>query len=180
MTKFNILILFFTVFLISCTDNDDIYTSGSDDTYKEDERSYSENGCSYILAENTKIFSDYQLEHLLKLDDENSLVFDSESDIEKLPQIGDIYVYTQRTKHLPNGFIGKISDIENNGNYTIHTEYISLEEVFSSISYNQEFDLTEFEGIYDEEGNEIEYSIVPFTLDTTQVDMKLKLRLVHP
>lgn len=171
MTKFNILILFFTVFLISCTDNDDIYTSGSDDTYKEDERSYSENGCSYILAENTKIFSDYQLEHLLKLDDENSLVFDSESDIEKLPQIGDIYVYTQRTKHLPNGFIGKISDIENNGNYTIHTEYISLEEVFSSISYNQEFDLTEFEGIYDEEGNEIEYSIVPFTLDTTQVDI---------
>lgn len=129
------------------------------DTYQSNFRTYKDPTVTYTLTDETKILSNYMLDHIVEITDDNSLVFDSSSDPDLLPNVGELFVYTLKNRILPDGYIGRIKSVrQESGQYIVEMDDVTLDAVFKDLDYNNNFDLTNFTGIYDEEGNEISYT----------------------
>ena len=129
------------------------------DTYQSNFRTYKDPTVTYTLTDETKILSNYMLDHIVEITDDHSLVFDSSSDPDLLPNVGELFVYTLKNRILPDGYIGRIKSVrQESGQYIVEMDDVTLDVVFKDLDYNNDFDMTNFTGIYDGEGNEIPYT----------------------
>lgn len=130
---------------------------------KSDENIPSEpvNNKYYAAAGNVSVLSEDATQYLEgSLDDGSALVFNANTPDEALPKVGQIIVIPI-SENTPYGFLGKVTKVEKGETIKVLTEDVSLEEAFESLSIDTEFDLSEsFEGVFDEDGNPIEYEFV--------------------
>ena len=124
------------------------------DTYQANSRRYKDPSVTYVLNPNTKILSDYHLDHISEITYDNVLIFDSNTDRAYLPEVGDVYVYTQKNRVLRDGYIGRIKSVYKSGwNYRVVVEDVTISEVFKEFDYAYKYDLSKATGLYDEMGN---------------------------
>jgi len=83
---------------------------------------------------------------------------------DETPIVGDI-ICSGITENAPYGFFYKVKKVTaSGGNTVIETEMASLEEAVKNAVIDQTFNLIDYiEGVFDEEGNPVEYEILPAT-----------------
>ncbi len=92
---------------------------------------------------------------------------------EVLPNIGT-NILVPVSEHTPYGFLGKVTSIaEEGGAIKVQTETVALNEAFPNLSIDTTFNILEnIEGIYDEEGNSVEYYLEEDGEVDTRADME--------
>ena len=95
--KENILILFFLLFICSCSKEDtgDIEESDSVET---------------VFSENTVVLNERQVDAIIGIDGD-ILSFENTIDKKDMPSIGQILFTAEKSEHLPYGFLGRITQI---------------------------------------------------------------------
>lgn len=79
--------------------------------------------------------------------DKNTIIYASNTPMDKLPKEGDIILYSEITEKFPAGFLGKVTSVEETGEgYAVHTEPAALDEAFDQLYINKTFDLIPQEG----------------------------------
>lgn len=159
ITSRHILIIFITLLSItSCYEN---IIEGSIDRPHVNEQYYDSNDNICILKEEmTQYIDDMVISDSL-------LIFNANIPEEALPKVGT-NIFIPVSDKTPYGFLAKVSSIERGSKVYIQTTTLPLEEVFDYLSIDNTVEITnEFEGVYDDDGNPIEYEII----DTTNIDL---------
>lgn len=126
--KENILILFFLLFICSCSKEDtgDIEESDSVET---------------VFSENTVVLNERQINAIVTVDGA-VLSFENTIEGKDLPSIGQILFTSGKSKHLPYGFLGRVTQItEEAGRYRVETEPVPLDAVFDRLVIKESVDL---------------------------------------
>ena len=163
--------LFLFGVLFSCKDEP---WSESDNLSNETENNYeregSFDGMTYKLASRTQFFSEYQLAQLEEVRD-SVLLFDSNSELGRLPGIGDVYICLERTQQFPNGFLGQVTSVEKySSQIEIVTKSVPLPTAFNELTYQRSFGIDDIEGAYDENGNPIAFTTEDVIVDSLTED----------
>lgn len=96
------------------------------------------------------------------------ITFSKEIPREILPEVGTVF-YIPASEKVPYGFLGKVSSIEVEDVVKIHTESAPLDELFRTLSVDTTITvIKELEGIYDVDGNPLDYEIV----DTADMNLE--------
>ncbi len=110
-------------------------------------------------------------------EDNSSIIFDGSTPEEALPKEGS-KIYIPASEQLPYGFLGKVSHIERGSQIVVHTETVALDEVFDYLAIDTTFQvINEFEGVFDEEGNPIDFEFVNIEdvdLNDTEIEPSTK------
>ncbi len=94
------------------------------------------------------------------------IVFSSNTPEEALPQIG-AKLYVPVSSKTPYGMLVKVLSIDKGATVKVQTEALPLEEAFEYLSVDTTLSvITELEGVFDKDGNPIEYEIV----DTAEIN----------
>ncbi len=100
------------------------------------------------------------------VESDSLVIFNSNTPEEALPKIGD-KIFIPVSEKVPYGFLGKVSSIKKGTTIEIFTENLPLDEVFEYLSVDETTSSeVQFDGIYDINGEPIEFEIV----DTTEID----------
>lgn len=121
-------IFFFVLFICSCSKEEtgDIEESDSVET---------------VFSENTVVLNERQINAIVTVDGA-VLSFENTIEGKDLPSIGQILFTSEKSKHLPYGFLGRVTQItEEAGRYKVETEPVSLDAVFERLVINESVDL---------------------------------------
>lgn len=134
--------------LFACKSEEDIPTGSVDNKY-------------YTAAGSVSVLSEEAVQYLECLtEDGTTVVLKANTPDEALPKVGQIIVIPMSEK-TPYGFLGKVTSVNKGETINVLTEEVPLAEAFETLSIDKEIDLSEcFDGVFDEEGNPIEYEIV--------------------
>lgn len=139
-------------FVCSCSDDSQVVTN--------DNTKF--NQISNTVTELT----DDAINHITSTVDGDEIVFDANTPQNLLPQVGTI-IYASVSEKTPYGFLGKVVSVEKEGNIVIKTEVVPLDEAFPNLSIDTVLNIIDnIEGVFDEDGNPVEYSIEDASLDT--------------
>lgn len=150
----------------------------------EDEVTITNDNKFYTAAGQVSVLNEVTIQYLEQTIEEGvPIVFSSSTPDEALPKIGTIILIPESEKS-PYGFLGKVVKVEKGDKITVTTEEVALDEAFEDLSIDTELNLEEcFEGVYDEEGNPIEYQLVDSLFqepDTINPVLKLKQEQPKP
>ena len=94
------------------------------------------------------------------IDDNSNIIFSNNTPDNLLPNVGST-IYIPESDKTPYGILAKVVSIQKGGNISVSTEPLSLDEAFSYLSIDASSPATgEIMGVFDEEGNSIEYQTV--------------------
>ena len=114
-----------------------------------------------------KVYTEKEVSHVSAVPSENTITFNSNAPNEIIPQVGEI-IQMPVSEKTPYGFLGKVTSVQRNGDVVVTTEEVALDEAYPNLSIDTVFDvLGDIEGVFDEEGNPIEYTIEEVS-DSTQ------------
>ena len=133
------------VLLLSCSedDNNEVADVTPFNQPRSEIKVYTEEEANYVSEEAT----------------ENTLVFSSSTPDDVLPQVGSI-IQMPITENTPFGFLGRVASIEKGDVITVTTETVPLDEAYPNLSIDADLTkITNVLGVFDEEGNEVEYYI---------------------
>ena len=106
-----------------------------------------------------KVFTEAEANYVSEEATENMLVFSSDTPDNVLPEVGSI-IQMPITENTPFGFLGRVASIEKGDVITVTTETVPLDEAYPNLSIDADLTkITNVLGIFDEEGNEVEYYI---------------------
>lgn len=121
-------IFFFVLFVCSCSKEEtgDIEESDSVET---------------VFSENTVVLNERQINAIVTVDG-GALSFENTIEGKDLPSIGQILFTSGKSKHLPYGFLGRVTQItEEAGRYRVETEPVPLDAVFDRLVIKESVDL---------------------------------------
>lgn len=121
-------IFFFVLFICSCSKEEtgDIEESDSVET---------------VFSENTVVLNERQINAIVTVDGA-VLSFENTIEGKDLPSIGQILFTSEKSKHLPYGFLGRVTQItEEAGRYKVETEPAPLDAVFDRLVIKESVDL---------------------------------------
>ncbi|WP_297931384.1 lipocalin family protein [uncultured Coprobacter sp.] len=121
-------IFFFVLFICSCSKEEtgDIEESDSVET---------------VFNENTVVLNERQINAIVTVDG-GVLSFENTIEGKDLPSIGQILFTSEKSKHLPYGFLGRVTQItEEAGRYKVETEPAPLDAVFDRLVIKESVDL---------------------------------------
>ena len=123
-------IFFFVLFVCSCskeeTETGDIEESDSVET---------------VFSENAVVLNERQIKAIVTVDG-GVLSFENTIEGKDLPSIGQILFTSEKSKHLPYGFLGRVTQItEEAGRYKVETEPAPLDAVFDRLVIKESVDL---------------------------------------
>ena len=124
------------VCLVSCSEKDDIVNPIPD---PDPEPVPVEK--DYELADNVIELEGDLLKHVSSSKGD-TLVYNSNTPDDALPEVGEIVIVTQPTDVFPYGFLGKVTKISNDGNINVVTEVAALDEAFVYLDVSQSYELT--------------------------------------
>ena len=98
---------------------------------------------SVDISDETVQLNSIQLEEILDVDEKNTTItFSSSLPTEQIPQKGQIILQFSPTKELPYGFLGRVTNISNNGDKIIvETEAPALNEAFDKLIFDDELQI---------------------------------------
>lgn len=126
-----------------------------------------------------RVYTEEEAQYLSEEPSENLLLFDSDTPDEILPEIGTI-IQMPITENTPYGFLGKVTSIEYGDKIAVITEEVALDEAYPALSIDTTIDiLGDIIGVYDEDGNPVEYTIednsTPATREIGEFDWENKV-----
>lgn len=139
------------------------------------------------LRNGTLLFSQEQIGYIDSVSADTILMFNRKTPQHLLPQVGTIVVQLERIPNIPDGFVGRITDIHSqNEGYRVTTETIPLEDAFSEIKLEGTVDLVPVDiatrGIsleMDEDG----FLAFPYTFknmpEGLSLECRLGIKLIH-
>ena len=165
MRKSFLLTLFALIMVIfnSCKESEDIAVNANDSKY-------------YNTANNLSILKEDALDYIENAVTNDSLiVFSSQTPDEVIPKVGS-HIYIPVSDKTPYGMLVKVLSVNKGTNTSVQTEALPLEEAFEYLSIDPSVSATtELEGVFDTEGNPIEFEVVDTAemnkIDTTFVPM---------
>ena len=99
-----------------------------------------------------------------EIQNDSLVVFDGNTPDDALPKIGS-KIFIPISPKSPSGFLGKVKSVEKGNPIKVFTESLPLEEAFDNLSIDTVMNVTDkVEGIFDSEGNAIEYEVLDSTL----------------
>lgn len=109
----------------------------------------------FTLAENTRIYSEDEMEYFVK-DSDRTLTISAEAPSETVPVVGDIII-CPISESTPYGYMGKVISVENtDAGWIMETEVVPLNEAFEELHINTELDISKYiESATDKDGNVI-------------------------
>lgn len=109
----------------------------------------------FTLAENTKIYSEDEMEYFVK-DSDRTLTISAEAPSETVPVVGDIII-CPISESTPYGYMGKVISVEKtDAGWIMETEVVPLNEAFEELHINTELDISKYiESATDKDGNVI-------------------------
>lgn len=122
------------VFLVSCSDSP---TSSETPLPKPDPEPNPVEK-EYELADNVIELEGNQLKYISSMKGD-TLVYESTTPTNQLPNIGEIILVTQSTDVFPYGFLGKVMEVSQNGN--VITEAAALDETFLYLNVEGTYEL---------------------------------------
>lgn len=146
MRKCLLLPLFIGVFsLLSCNDDDN-------ETVKE--TPFNE------PTSEVRIYTESEANYVAEDVSENSIVFNANTPADIVPEVGRI-IQLPVSDHSPYGFLGRVVSVKKEGNIVVTTENVALDEAYPNLSIDTKFNFLDIiDGVYDENGNPVEYEIV--------------------
>lgn len=138
----------------SCEKSEDITATANDPKY-------------YTTANNLSILKEDALDYIENAVTNDSLiVFSSETPDEVIPKVGS-HIYVPVSEKTPYGMLVKVVSVSKGNITSVHTEALSLDEVFEYLSIDETVSSsTKIEGVFDDEGNPIDFEVV----DTTEMN----------
>lgn len=155
-------------FYSSCTkDDDELSGDGNDsserwnlDTYQENKRGFHNDSVSVRFSEEVKMFSEYQIHQLKKIENDTILFFSKDLVANQVMNEGDIYVLNESTEAFPFGFVGRVAKVTNDGNYyRVTTTFVPMDSVFSELRFTTISDISKCI-LYDESGQPLDVEYV--------------------
>lgn len=136
-----------------------------DDDYKEFYELKHESGegydVEYKFKQGVTNIDDKKLSYLLRIESDSIIIFSSSMPVDELPSEGDILScsVTEKTPYGLGNIVESVSSY--NGEYRCVTTVAPLEDLFEKLELTASIPLLDNvpEKIYDEEGNEIEYTL---------------------
>lgn len=109
----------------------------------------------FTLAENTRIYSEDEMEYFVK-DSDRTLTISAEAPSETVPVVGDIII-CPISESTPYGYMGKVISVEKtDAGWIMETEVVPLNEAFEELHINTELDISKYiESATDKDGNVI-------------------------
>lgn len=109
----------------------------------------------FTLAENTRIYSEDEMEYFVK-DSDRTLTISAEAPSETVPVVGDIII-CPISESTPYGYMGKVISVEKtDAGWIMETEVVPLNEAFEELHINTELNISKYiESATDKEGNVI-------------------------
>lgn len=114
-------------------------------------RMYSEADASYVIEEPT----------------ETSIVFSGSTPDYALPKVGEVILMPE-SENTPFGFLGRVLKVDVGDKITVTTEIVPLEEAFPNLSIDVGLTKVKSYGIFDEDGNPVDYYIEDVEEDTVE------------
>ena len=147
-------LLFLLVAFHSCKSDDELQTPVVNNKY-------------YTTTNGINILKEDAIQYIQEsVVNDSLLVFNSSTPDDALPKLG-ANLYVPVSSKTPYGMLVKVLSIDKGSEIKIQTEALPLEEAFEYLSVDTTLSVvTDFEGVFDEEGNPIEYEIV----DTTEMN----------
>ncbi len=106
-----------------------------------------------------KVFSALEASHISKDIDNNIITFKSNTPDDVIPVTGTI-IKIPAAPHSPYGFLGKVTNVKKSNEITVTTSEIPLTDAYPRLSIDADMNiLKDIEGVFDEEGNAIKYSV---------------------
>lgn len=147
-------LLFLLVTFQACKSDDELQTPVVNNKY------YTTTNDINILKENAM---QYIQENVIN---DSLIVFSSNTPEDALPQVG-ANLYVPVSSKTPYGMLVKVLSIDKGSTVKVQTEALPLEDAFEYLSVDTTLSvITELEGIFDKDGNPIEYEIV----DTVEIN----------
>lgn len=114
------------------------------------------------------IFKEETIDYICEISaDGTSLVFDANTPNDALPKVG-AHIYIPISEKTPYGVLAKVSSVNKSGVISVKIDPLSLDEAFEFLSIDKSTPIQhEFEGIFDERGEQIEYEVV----DSTEINL---------
>ena len=121
----------------------------------------------YELADNVIELEGDQLRYISSMKGD-TLVYDSTTPANQLPNIGEIILVTQSTDVFPYGFLGKVMEVSQNGN--VITEAAALDETFLYLNV---------EGTYELESADMEHKgrVSNASLESYKINNKFSVQI---
>ena len=114
------------------------------------------------------IFKEETIDYICEISaDGTSIVFDANTPNDALPKVG-AHIYIPVSEKTPYGVLAKVSSVNKSGAISVKIDPLSLDEAFEFLSIDKSTPIQhEFEGIFDERGEQIEYEVV----DSTEINL---------
>ncbi len=122
-------------------------------------------------GEDTKIyiFTQEETNYIAEeIDSTDAIVLSGNTPDEIIPKVGDI-IQMPISEKSPYGFLGKVKSIQVDENIVVITEEVALDEAYPNLSIDTVINvLDDIIGVYDEDGNQVEYFIEYDSTETTR------------
>lgn len=147
-------LLFLLIAFQACKNDDDLQTLVVNNKY-------------YTATNNISILKEDAIQYIQEnVGNESLIVFSNDTPEDALPKIG-ANIYIPVSSRTPYGMLAKVLSIDKGSVIKVQTEALPLEEAFEYLTVDTTLSvITDLEGIFDDEGNPIEYEIV----DTAEVN----------
>jgi len=156
-------VLLFIVTFQACKSDDAVQAPAVDSKY-------------YTTAQNDiVILKDDAIQYIQeKVETDSLIVFSNSAPDEVIPQVGT-KIFIPVSEKTPYGFLGKVTSVEKANPIKVFTEALPLEEAFESLSVDTTLNIMDkIEGVYDADGNEVEYEIIDSTLTDASTSSQAK------
>lgn len=157
-------ILFVLISFQACKDKEDMQISNVNNKY-------------FTTTNDINILKEDAIKYIQDdIQNDSLVVFNGNTPDDALPKIGS-KIFIPISPKSPSGFLGKVKSVEKGNPIKVFTESLPLEEAFDNLSIDTVMNVTDkVEGIFDSEGNAIEYEVLDSTLTESTSQAKQMTR----
>lgn len=106
-----------------------------------------------------RVYTEEEAKYVSEEAAENTLVFESNTPDNIIPQPGTI-IQMPISENTPYGFLGKVTEVKKDNNIVVTASEVALDEAYPNLSLDSHLNILDgIEGVFDEEGNPVEYTI---------------------
>lgn len=106
-----------------------------------------------------KVYTEAEANYVSEEATEDALVFKSNTPDNVLPKVGSI-IQMPISENTPYGFLGRVTEVKKGDKIVVTTEEVALDEAYPNLSIDTLINVLDgIEGVFDEEGNPVEYTI---------------------
>lgn len=125
--------------VISCSQEEakETIEDSNPDSEKPSEPILAADGAEIILAPKTKFITGEQIDNIAIPVTSDKIYFKKSTPSKSLPKVGQILYFSEFCEKLPEGFLGKVTGVEQNGEHiVVSTEEVTLSEAFLKLEYH--------------------------------------------